>query len=209
MIITYHGLECFKMQFGNTVIATNPPSKSSKAFSKVPKFGADIVVQSLNHPDFNGGENMSYGDKVPYVVKGPGEYEIQDILIQGFQTVSHLDGKEYLNTLYSLVFEGMHIVFAGPLGVKDLPKTVIENVEAVDILFVPVSGDGVLDASDAYKLGVELEARLIIPMHFDDKSLKTFLKEGSAETVKPEDKFTLKRRDLDGMEGEIAVLNIQ
>lgn len=212
MIITYHGHECFKIQFGNTIIATNPPSKDSKIFSKTPKFGADLVIQSLNHSDYNGGENMFYGDKIPFVVRGPGEYEIQDIVVRGFQTTCGVDGKEMVGALYSMIFEGMHIVFTGPLTSKDLSKEILESFDEVDILFVPIGNNETLDPANAYKLAVKLEARLIIPMHYDgegDKALKTFLEEGGAEKIKPEDKLTIKRRDLDGMEGEIAVLKAQ
>jgi hypothetical protein len=37
-------------------------------------------------------------------------------------------------------------------------------------------------------------------------ALKAFLKEESAEDSKPVDKLTLKKKDVDAMEGEIAVL---
>lgn len=212
MIITNHGIQCFKMQFGNVVIATNPPAKDSKAVQKTPKFGADIVLQSLNHPDFNGGENMFYGEKEPYVVTGPGEYEVKDIIMRGFQTSSDYDGEKGINTIYSLTFEGMHVVFLGAISEKELPKDVLESIDEVDILFVPIAGEGLLEASEAYKLAVKLNPRLIIPMHYGDekdKALQTFLKEGGVENLKIEDKITLKRRDLDGMEGDIAVLKIQ
>jgi hypothetical protein len=42
-----------------------------------------------------------------------------------------------------------------------------------------------------------------------DKALQTFLKEGGVEKAKAEEKITLKRKDLDGMEGDIAVLKAQ
>ena len=60
MIITYHGGECFKIQTGDTVIAFNPPSKNSKL--KPARFGSDVAFVSLNDKDFNGVENLSYGD---------------------------------------------------------------------------------------------------------------------------------------------------
>ena len=41
MVITYLGGECVKMQFGDMVIAFNPPAKDSAL--KSPRFGADIA----------------------------------------------------------------------------------------------------------------------------------------------------------------------
>ena len=52
MVITYQGLQCFKVQFGDTVLAFDPISKSSK--SKATSFGADITLISVNNPDMNG-----------------------------------------------------------------------------------------------------------------------------------------------------------
>ena len=83
-------------------------------------------------------------------------------------------------------------------------------MDGVDILFVPIGGDGVLDSAMAHKLAVQFEPSLIIPSHFGDlgdkNALKNFLKEAGEESVKPMDKLTLKRKDLEGMEGDVAVL---
>jgi len=71
---------------------------------------------------------------------------------------------------------------------------------------VPIGGGDVLEAPQATKLAVKLEAKLVIPMHYDAEALKTFLKEESKEGLKPVDKLTLKRKDVSAMSGEVAVL---
>ena len=76
------------------------------------------------------------------------------------------------------------------------------------MLFLPVGGDGVLDAVKAEKLSVEIEPKIIIPMHYDAASLKKYLKEAGEEGVKPIEKLTLKRKDLEGKQGESIVLSI-
>jgi hypothetical protein len=63
MIITYQGVEFFKVQFGDTTIAFNPISKDSKF--KNTRFYSDIALVSLNHQDMNGCENLSYTAKIP------------------------------------------------------------------------------------------------------------------------------------------------
>ena len=73
MIITYQGVEFFKVQFGDTILAFNPISKESKF--KPTRFFADVALISANHSDFNGAENLSYNGKDPLVISGPGEYE--------------------------------------------------------------------------------------------------------------------------------------
>jgi hypothetical protein len=43
-------------------------------------------------------------------------------------------------------------------------------------------------------------------MDYDDASLKAFLKEIGEEKAEVVDKLTLKRKDLEGKEGEVIVL---
>ena len=212
MIITYLGLEAFKIQFGDTVLAVNPVSKESKRKSS--RFGADIALISLNDKDMNGVDTVTHGDHKPFAVNGPGEYEIKGVFIKGFKSDSHYGlpagSKETrINTIYSISLEGMNLCFLGALDSKDLSAETKEALDDIDVLFVPIGGEGTLSAAAAYELAVKLEPRLIIPMHYDDagdKNLKTFLKEAGEEGVKPEDKLTLKKKDLEGKEGDVAVL---
>jgi len=209
MIITYQGVEFFKVQFGDTTLAFNPISKESKFKSS--RFFADIALVSINHPDMNGSENLSYNGKEPFVITGPGEYEVKDIFIKGFGSKSNYGGKERINTIYSVTLENMNLCFLGALSDINLPSNVKEDLGDVDILFLPIGDDGVIDAVKAEKLSVEIEPKIIIPMHFGDvgnkDALKKYLKEAGEENVKPIDKLTIKKKDLDGKEGEVVVLS--
>ncbi len=208
MIITYHGVEFFKLQFGDTIIALNPVSKESK-FKNI-RFGADMALYSLNDKDMNGIENVAHGDRSPFIVSGPGEYEIKGIFIKGAPSESGYGGEKRINTIYTINMEGMNLCFLGALDMKDLPEAAKEAIDDVDILFVPIGGEGVLNPADAYKLAVKLEPKIIIPMHYgqvgDKNALKIFLKEGGEENTKPADKLTIKKKELEGKEGEIIVL---
>ncbi len=209
MIITYQGVEFFKVQFGDTILAFNPISKESKF--KNTRFFADVALVSANHVDFNGVENLSYNGNDPLVISGPGEYETKGVFIKGFQSKTNYGGKERINTVYIVVLEGMTLCFLGALSDEKLSPEFMEAIEDVDILFLPIGDDGVLDANKANKLAVTLEPKIIIPMHFDDVgvagALKKFLKEAGEEGVKPVDKLTLKKKDLEGKEGEVVILS--
>ena len=210
MIITNLGVEFFKVQFGDTTIAFNPISKDSKF--KPTRFFADIALVSLNNPDMNGTENLSYNGKDPFVISGPGEYEVKDIFIKGFASKSSYGGKDKINTIYSVTLENMNMCFLGALSDINLSSQVKEALGEVDILFLPIGGEGVLDAAKAEKLAVEIEPKIIIPMHFGEvgikDALKKYLKEAGEDSVKPIDKLTLKRKDLDGKEGDTIVLSV-
>lgn len=207
MVITYLGGEFVKIQFGDTILAFNPISKDSSL--KTSKFGADIALVSLNHPDMSGVDQISFGDKKAFAVSGPGEYEVKGVFIKGHASESGYGGEKRINTIYTVELEGMNICFLGAMNQPELPKEAEEAIDNVDILFVPIGGDGVLDAAKAYKLAVAIEPRIIIPIHYGDMggkdALKTFLKE-AGESPKAESKLTLKKKDLEGREADVVLL---
>ena len=209
MVITYEGAEFFKVQYGDVTLAFNPIAKNSKL--KGGRFGADLVLVSTNHPDFNGVDSVTFGEKKPFVVSGPGEYEYKGVLVHGVAAETNYGKEKRINTVYLVSLEGINLCFLGAIGTKDLPKDVTEAIEEVDVLFVPIGGEGVLSADDAYNLAVSLEPKLIIPMHFGQigakNALETFMKEGGVEKgVEKLEKLTLKKKDLEGKEGDIVLL---
>ncbi len=203
MILTFHEGACIRASAGDTTLVFGPVSKQSKSF-KPTNFGADVAFVSANHPDMNGVEEAGRGDKQPFVIFGPGEYEVQDMTAAGFPAGSKWGGAPRGNTIYSVHFDDMTILYLGALGDLDLPKEILE-MDSPDILIIPVGGGGALTPSEAQKLAVKLEARIVIPILFDDKTLKQFLKE-AGEEVKPVDKLTIKPRDLAGKENDVVVL---
>jgi hypothetical protein len=201
MVITYYGGDCFKVQFGDMVVAVNPISKAAN--SRAPRFGADIALISANVPEYNGIEQVKSAGKEPFVIDGPGEYEIKGVVIRGYGYTE----TEPRHTFYFVVLEGMSMCFLSGLQKGEIMKNMQEDLPEIDILFIPVHASS-LSPADAYKLAVALEPSYIIPMgHDKDKAaLATFLKEGGVEALQPVDKLTLKRRDVEAAEGEIVVI---
>ncbi|MFM2374659.1 MAG: hypothetical protein RLZZ234_654 [Candidatus Parcubacteria bacterium] len=205
MVITYLGGQCFKVSFGDTTLAFNPISKDSSNFSPV-KFGADVAFLTTNHEDHNGVAQVTYGDREPFVARGPGEYELGEVTARGFGVKTSYDGAECYNTVYYVTLEGINMLFVGALQDPKLDPKILEEFGDIDIIFVPVAGGDVLDAASAASLAVKLEARVVIPMQYDKDSLKLFLKEAGAEDVKPEEKLTVKKKDILTMEGQVVIL---
>jgi len=206
MIITYFGKQFFKIGQGEMTIAFNPVSKNSKSGVSA-HFGADIALITINHPDYNGIEQLSHGERSPFIISGPGDYEVKEIFIKGAMSNALLGGKKYINTIYSLSVDGISIVFLGALSDSEFSKETRETIDGPDIVFVPVGGKGLLDAKTSAKLVSSLEPKLIIPMDYDDTTLRVFLKEMGEEKAEITEKLTLKRKDLDGKDGEVIVLS--
>ena len=205
MVITYHGGQCFKVSFGNITLAFDPIAKDSKLTTV--KFGSDVAFVSLNHPNFNGVNQVTLGNKQPFVVSGPGEYEIGEVIVHAYGVKTTYENVEHFNTIYQVRLEEMNLVFLGALGSPEIDSKILSEFSDIDILFIPIGGGDVLDVPAAAKLATKLEAKLILPMHYDKTSLTSFLKEVGAETVKPIEKLTIKKRDVAVMEGEVVVLS--
>tara|TARA_B100000508_G_scaffold140158_1_gene140348 strand:- start:1592 stop:2224 length:633 start_codon:yes stop_codon:yes gene_type:complete len=204
MIITHHGGQCFKVSFGDTTLAFDPISKKSKLDSV--KFGADVALVSLNHPDFNGVDQVARGNKQPFIVDGPGEYEIGDVTVRGWGVATTYEKTERYNTIYQVQLEGMNLFFLGALGDPEIDSKILGDLGDVDVLFIPIGGGDVLEVPQASKLATKLEAKVIIPMHYDKKALDAFLKEEGSTNGKPQEKLTLKKKDLLTATGDIVVL---
>jgi L-ascorbate metabolism protein UlaG (beta-lactamase superfamily) len=204
MVITYQGGQCFKVSFGDTTLAFDPISKESKLNSV--KFGADVAFISLNHPNFNGAVMASHGTKEPFVVQGPGEYEIGDVTARGYGVKTIYDKEERYNTIYQVRLEDINMVFLGALSSPEVDPKILGELGDIDILFVPIGGGDVLEVPQASKLAVKLEAKLIIPMHYDKTALAAFLKEVGSEDLTPLDKLTIKKKEVSEMVGEVRIL---
>ncbi|MBI2048621.1 MAG: MBL fold metallo-hydrolase [Parcubacteria group bacterium] len=208
MIITYHGAGCVKLVAGETTLALAPVSKESKL--KAVSFGADVALVPLNHPDTNGVEQVARGGKEPFIIRGPGEYEISGVTVAGYPSASRYGKEDRINTMYVINFDSMTVLYLGALAEEKLPTEIAEDLESIDVLFVPIGGEGVLDPSEASKLVVSLEPKIVVPIFWGDvgekDALKKFLKEYGEDAVQPVDKFTIKAKEAAAMEGDVVVI---
>lgn len=212
MVITHHGGQCFKVTLGDLTVVFDPISK--KGTLPAVRFGADIALSSRNHPDMNGIEEVAFGNKEPFAIMGPGEYEHSGVTIQGFLTKSQYapaKGQvDAVNTVYAVTLEGMTLVHLGALSDPVLSHEAREAIDEIDVLFVPVGGDGVLTPAEASKLAISLEPHIIIPMHWsgmgEAKSLDAFLKEEGSKDAEKVEKLTLKKKDAAEKDGAIIVV---
>ena len=106
--------------------------------------------------------------------------------------------------------DGIKIAFIGLIDDdKKLSSEAKELAGNADMLFMPVEGVLDLDPAKAYKIATSFDVNVIVPYEYDADSLKRFLKEGGQEKNESQDKATLKRKDLDGKEGYILLLDAQ
>src|SRR5579871_2696927 len=84
MEISWLGHACFLLRGKSATLVTDPftpqPSASTSEPLSLSKINASIITVSHDHPGHN---NIEAVGGHPYVVRGPGEYEISDVLITG------------------------------------------------------------------------------------------------------------------------------
>ena len=201
MVITWYGQSCFKIQSGDLVIVVDPFSKDIGLTP--PRFRADIALVTHQHHDHNNLESVA-GE--PFVIIGPGEYEVKGAYIHGIETFHDTkNGKERgLNTIYLIEVEGIRLLHMGDYGEEmDHDSRFLEKVGEVDILLVPVGGTYTIDGQSGARLTKDVEPKFVIPMHYKIQNLNIpladnsqFLKEMGARNAEPQEKFTIKKRDM-------------
>jgi L-ascorbate metabolism protein UlaG (beta-lactamase superfamily) len=213
--ITWAGQSCFQISVSNsrdhTADIVIDPFDEGVGL-KVPNFSADILLVTHNHLDHN---NVNAVKGRPFLVAGPGEYEVKGVFIQGIASFhDDKEGKEKgQNTIYIIEAEDMRICHLGDLGQKQLTDEQLEKIDSVDILMIPVGGVYTIDSSVAQKIISQIEPLVVIPMHYDIPKLKVklddvskFLKAMGNKLVAPQDKFVVKSSTLPKEGMEIVIL---
>ena len=169
-----------------------PPSLGPK----LPRLEADLVTISHQH------ENHSYVQTVvrdPYVISGPGEYEVAGVTVTGMPTF-HDDRRGEVhgrNTAYVIELDDVRVCHLGDLG-HALTDEQLETIANVDVLLVPVGGGKTLDAARGAEVVRQVEPRLVVPMHYSLPSVKTelepverFLKEMGVAEAEPQTRLSV------------------
>ena len=200
MVITWYGQACFKIQSGDMVLAIDPYAKEIGLTP--PRFKADVVMVTHAHHDHSNAATIA-GE--PFLINGPGEYEVKGVNIIGIETYhdeSH--GKDRgLNTIYKITVEGIRILHMGDFGEREMREATLESVGDVDVVMIPVGGKYTIDGEVAQKIVRQIEPGYVIPMHykipglaFPLDSAETFLKATGAAKTEAVEKLTLKKKDI-------------
>jgi len=221
MQIFWKGQSCFQ------IIAApeknNPVKIVIDPFSEVglrlPKLEADVLLTTHGHADHNNikGVDPSAGSgQGPFLIQGPGEYEVKGVYVKGIPSFhDDKEGKERgNNTIYVIEVEDLKICHLGDLGQKELTKEQMEEIGEIDVLMLPVGGVYTLAAKEALQVMSQVEPKITIPMHYAVPKLKyklegvdKFLKILGIKSVAPEEKLTIKKKDMTEEEARVVVLN--
>ena len=216
MEISWLGHSCFVLRGKNVTLITDPfspqPGQPQGEALKLSKINAPIVTVSHNHPGHNFAEAVGGN---PRVVRGPGEYEISDVLITGVP--SYHDAKRGAergrNTIYVIHMDDLVICHLGDLG-HTLQEEQLEEVADADILLIPISGSNTLSAAQAAEVTSQVAPRIVIPMHYRPVTgmgdgpdpLDKFCREMGIEAANAQPKLSILRSTLP-TETQVVILS--
>lgn len=164
MEITWYGHSCFKItERGQTTVVCDPYDSQTVGYQPL-KLKADIVTISHESPSHSFVKAVKSD---PYIINGPGEYEVGGVFITGLRTDQHKkrENGQPVNTLYLIDFGGINIVHLGDM-LQVPSQAEVESLGPVHIALVPVGDAGSLNAAKASEVISLFEPNIVIPMHY-------------------------------------------
>ena len=203
MELTWYGRTCVRMRGKDAVVVADPYP------AVVGPTGRGITgeIVTFSHPDDRPlpkakGKRSRDGSTVlpssldaAFVLDGPGEYEVREVLVTGVRTCrDDTKGEERgKQTAFVVELDGMHTIHLGEIG-HLLTEEKLGDIGPVDIACVPVGGS--LTPQKAAELIAQLDPRIVVPMPLDEEAPETrdalakFLHEMGGEPV-PQSKLSV------------------
>ena len=194
MELTWYGQTCIRLR-GKDAVVINDPYPSI-----VGPTGRGITgdVVTFSHPDDkhppkkatkrsrDGGTAMATSLEAAFVLDGPGEYEVHDVLLTGVRTYRDNDkgAERGRQTAFVTELDGIHTIHLGDIG-HELTEEKLADIGRVEVVCVPIGG--ALTAATAAALVAQLDPKIVVPMPVCedeaecDEALKKFLHEMGAE----------------------------
>ncbi|HYN87697.1 MAG TPA: MBL fold metallo-hydrolase [Ardenticatenaceae bacterium] len=200
MDIKWLGHSCFRVRDKAGIVVTDPFPRGL-GYERPARLRADVVTVSHDHENHSDTRGF-LGE--PFIVRGPGEYEINGIFVTGIRTYhDNKKGKERgFNTIYLIQYDDLSVCHLGDLGHVPTQEQV-EELSEVDVLLVPVGGGYALSAAQAAEVVSLIEPRLVVPMHYQTdvhvnglEPVEKFLKEMGLKEAPVEEELKITKSQL-------------
>ncbi len=171
MELTWYGRTCIRLRGKDAVVVNDPyPAIVGPTGRGIT---ADVITYS--HPDDapphgraanlsrDGGTAIPTSLEAAFVLDGPGEYEVHDVLVTGLRT--YRDDKRGAErgrqTAFVTELDGIHTIHLGDIG-HELTEEKLTDIGRVEIACVPIGG--ALSPAKAAALVAQLEPKIVVPM---------------------------------------------
>lgn len=216
MKITWHGQSLFELitkpkQNDEIKIVIDPFDESLGL--RVPKLEANILLVSHDHHDHS---NVKAVSGSPFLIEGPGEYEVKGIYIKGIPAFHDNSlGKERGKvTIFTIETEEIKVCHLSDFGQAELTEQQLEEIGEVNVLMIPVGGTYTIGSKEASRIINQIEPQIIIPMHYQIPKLKEklegldkFLKVMGIKNPEHLNKLSIKKRDISEEKTKVIILS--
>jgi L-ascorbate metabolism protein UlaG (beta-lactamase superfamily) len=196
MEVTWYGRTCVRLRGKEAVVVSDPFQ------SVVGPTGRGITgdIVTFSHPDDrplpkakgktsrDGRTLLPSSLDAAFVLDGPGEYEVREVLVTGVRTYRDdargAEGGKQVS--FVIEVDGVHTIHLGDIG-HLLSEEKLGDIGSIDIACIPLGG--ALSPTRAAAVIAQLDPRIVVPMPIceDDadceEALKKFFHEMGAEPV--------------------------
>lgn len=207
MHISWLGQSAFKIEFKTTqtegTLLVDPYEHESETMPR--NITADLALLS------RGEKKVISLSKEPCIIAEAGEYEYKEVLVYGFQTAA----QKTAPLVFRLEVEHVTIAHLGLIaGTPE--ESLLNELQGVDVLMLPVGGDGTLTAERAAELVTKIEPRIVIPYAFNANGTgenytdaAKFLKLIGKSEIEAQAKYKFTKKDLPTDTLEVVLLEKQ
>ncbi len=208
MELTWYGRTCIRLRGKDAVVVND----AYPAIVGPTGRGITADVLTYSHPDDaplakKAGRHSRDGTtaipsslEAAFVLDGPGEYEVHEVLLTGVRTFrdNEKGASRGRQTAFVTELDGLHTIHLGDIG-HELTEEKLSDLGRVDIACVPIGG--ALTATHAAALIAQLDPKIVVPMPVCedeadcDEAMKQFLHEMGAEPV-PQAKLSVTASSL-------------
>ena len=204
MELTWYGRTCIRLKGRDAVVVADPYPSVVGPTGR----GISGEIVTFSHPDDNplprakgrasgeGGTILPTSLEEAFVLDGPGEYEVRQVLLTGVRTYRDdqrgaVRGRQ---TAFVVELDAMHTIHLGDVG-HLLTEEKLGDIGSIDIACVPIGG--ALSATRAAELIAQLGPRIVVPMPVceveDDcsEAMARFLHEMGSTPAPPQPKLTI------------------
>lgn len=163
MELQYYGGNCVKVSVkkSSVVVDDNLDELGLKSITTE----NDVSLQTTR--------DIKASKKTRLSINIPGEYEILGVAVEGIAARAHMDEADKMTaTIYKLTMDDVRIAIVGHIY-PSLSESQLESLGTIDILIVPVGGNGfTLDAEGAMQIIKKIEPKIVVPTNYADPKIK-------------------------------------
>jgi L-ascorbate metabolism protein UlaG (beta-lactamase superfamily) len=169
MKIKWLGHSCFLITNNRGINILTDPFDETLGY-KMTKEKINIITISHEHYDHN--NTMGIKGK-PVVLKGTVNRNTHKMFFQGISSYHDSVYGKYRgnNTIFVIKTDEMVLCHLGDLG-HLLENTQLEEINQVDILFIPIGGYYTLNHNQADQVIKQIKPKIVLPMHYKTDAVK-------------------------------------